>query len=58
MASFVARSQASSGARRGFIQRYNLIKKVREGGGGRPDDGEITLKCILDKRDFEFYIVW
>lgn len=22
------------------------------------DDGELTFKCILNKRDFEFYIVW
>lgn len=44
------------GARRGFIQRYKLIKKVKTGRGARPDDGELTFKCILNKRDFEFVL--
>lgn len=45
------------GARIGFIQRYKLIKKVKTGRGARPDDGKLTFKCILNKRDFEFHIV-
>lgn len=45
------------GARIGFIQRCKLIKKVKTGRGARPDDGELTFKCILNKRDFEFHIV-